>query len=494
MKNAALLVLALALSNGIGAAEIVASGNPIPDQFIVVLEQQQFSPPGLATANKRRQDIRDTADMIALDYRGKRQHVFSESLTGFSLNISRSRALELASDPRVAYVAEDGRVESTAGNFQFEPPSWGLDRLDQRPTPLDNSYSWHASESDTPVHVYVLDSGIRSSHDDFGGRVDTVNSFNAFNDGQGVDDCNGHGTHVAGIVGGTDHGVAKNVVLHPVRVLTCQGSGSVSAVIAGIDWLTGQVTQSGHPAVANLSLASGPSAVLDNAVRTSIATGVVYVVAAGNNADSACNYSPARVSEALTVGATNISDRRLASSNYGACVDIYAPGDAIVSTFNRSDSDTLTMSGTSMAAPHVAGTAALLLARAPFGTPAQIAEEIIAQANFFTEPNSETDTGLLVYSLIEIAADSPLASGGLEFAYSCNPRNKRCTFEASLPADQALVTRYYWDFGDGQTADHKRPIIRHGYRGTSGVVNVIVAVELSDGRSYLASQAIELPR
>lgn len=494
MKNVTLSLLALVASTTAFATSIQPASNPIPDQFIVVLEEAQFAPPGLATAAERRRNVRGTADVIASEYRGKRQYVFSESVTGFSVNMDRGRARKLASDPRVAYVVQDAWVESTAvHNEQQNPPSWGLDRLDQRSSLLDDTYGWYATEATSEVHVYVLDTGIRSTHVDFGGRVDTVNSFNAYADGNDVNDCNGHGTHVAGIAGGTQHGVAKNVVLHPVRVLTCSGAGSLSGVIAGIDWITTRVLESPHAAVANLSLSTGPSEVFDNAVRTSIAAGVVYVVAAGNNGDSACNYSPARVDEAITVGSTTIHDTRAASSNHGSCVDIFAPGVGIQSTFNRSDTDLLTMSGTSMAAPHVSGTAAALLAQAPNATPAEIAEEIGAQANSFFDEHGADGTSRLVYSLIEIAADSELASGGLEFTHECNPRNRRCVFEAILPENQDSVVRYFWDFGDGTYREHKRSTMRHGYRNTAGSVTVILAVELADGSSSMTSQAIELP-
>ncbi len=491
MKNLAIALLAIFASSGALAWNIHLARNPIPDQYIVVLEEDQFAPPGLATAEQRSRSVRRTADEIASGYRGRRQHVFSESLTGFSVIMRRGAARRLARDPRVAFIAEDAVVESTESIFQPNPPSWGLDRVDQRSETLDFSYAWYAPEPAVDVHVYVLDSGIRSTHTDFGGRVDTLNSFNAYNDGNDVNDCNGHGTHVAGIVGGQQHGVAKNAILHPVRVLSCSGSGSLSAVIAGIDWITTQVIQHQHPAVANMSLATSPSLVLDNAVRTSIEAGVTYVVAAGNNGNSACYYSPARVEEVLTVGATTVNDARAPDSNYGDCVDIYAPGSGISSTFNRSDSDTLTMSGTSMAAPHVAGTAALLLAQNPDTAPAELAEVIIGQASSFVDELGTDGISPLLYSLIEV--ESGPANGGLEFTYECSHRSRRCVFNASLPPESGTVERYYWDFGDGSSSDHHRPIARHGYRHQSGSVTVILAVELADGGSYMTSQVVDLP-
>lgn len=474
-----------------GPLQSAHNANTIPDQYIVVLEETQFAPPGLARAAERRREVSDTADLIATEYRGRRQHVFSESLTGFSVKMNSRRARKLASDPRVAFIVPDTWVASATESVQTDPPSWGLDRLDQRDSILDGAYGWYAAENGEDVHVYVLDTGIRSTHTDFGGRVDTVNSFNAYFDGNDVNDCNGHGTHVGGIIGGTQYGVAKNAILHPVRVLTCSGAGSLSAVIAGVDWITGQVLENQHPAVASMSLSSSPSTVLDDAIRTSIAAGVTYVVAAGNSNTSACSYSPARIDEVITVGATTMDDTRMPNSNYGDCVDIFAPGDRITSTFNRSDTDSASMSGTSMAAPHVAGTAALLLAQRPGASPAEVADAIIAQANSFTDEFGADGTSALVYSMIEV--DTGPVDGGLEFTDECSPRSRRCVFTASLPPESGTVARYYWDFGDGSTFDHKRPIARHGFRDESGSASVILAVELVGGGSYMVSQQVELP-
>ena len=491
MRTFIVALLALVASTSVSAGALRSAADIIPNQYIVVLEEAQFAPDSLSTRAMRRQNVSATADILSAQYAGKRQHVYSESMTGFSTRMSSRRARRLARDPRVALVVPDTRVSATASASQQTPPSWGLDRIDQRTALLDELYQWHSPETESEVHVYVLDTGIRSTHADFDGRVDTVNSFNAYADGNDVNDCNGHGTHVAGIAGGTQHGVAKNVVLHPVRVLTCSGAGSLSAVIAGVDWVTNQVMANPHPAVANMSISSSPSLVLDNAVRTSIAAGVTYVAAAGNNTNSACFYSPGRIDEVITVGATTMDDERMSSSNFGDCVDIYAPGTGITSTFNRDDTDSATMSGTSMAAPHVAGTAALLLAQMPEASPVAIADKIIAEASSFVDEFGADGTSPLAYSLIEV--DTGLADGGLVFDYECSPRSRRCVFDASLPAESGTVERYYWDFGDGATREHRRPTVRHGYRNMSGSVTVILAVELADGGSYMTSQVVELP-
>jgi len=493
MKTVTAILLALVATSSVQAAPMQSSNvtDAIPDQYIVVLEETQFAPSALTRSAERRRQVTDTADLIASEYRGKRRFVFSESLTGFSISISERRARQLEKDLRVARVIPDTLVFSTSENVQTLPPSWGLDRLDQRDPFLDDAYGWYAAENGEDVHVYVIDTGIRSTHIDFEGRVDTVNSFNAYLDGNDVNDCNGHGTHVGGIIGGAQHGVAKNAVLHPVRVLTCSGAGSLSAVIAGVDWITGQVLNAQHPAVASMSLESSPSLVLDSAIRTSIEAGVTYVVAAGNSTESACFHSPARIDEVITVGATAMDDTRMANSNFGPCVDIYAPGDGIISTFNRSDTDSVSMSGTSMAAPHVAGTAALLLAQRPEATPAEIAEEIMAHASSFSDEFGADGTSALVYSMIELY-NGP-ADGGLEFTSECSSRSRRCVFTANLPPENGTVARYYWDFGDGSTFEHRHPIARHGFRSETGSVTVILAVELVGGGSFMTSQEVELP-
>lgn len=487
------LFLSVLAANAALAGTFEPAAEPVQDRFIVVLEERQFPPPGLTTAEIHRNNVHDVAEGLAFEYRGRRGHVYSESLVGFSVEMTPRQARALSRDPRVAAVAEDGWVRAAAHATQLTPPSWGLDRIDQRDALLDGTYQWYAPAFGTEVHAYVLDSGIRATHEDFGGRVDTENAYSSVFDGRGVDDCNGHGTHVAGILGGEKHGVAKNVTLHPVRVLDCQGRGTLSMVIAGIDWLTQRMIESPHPAVANLSLQTSPSQILDNAVKASIASGVTYVVAAGNSADSACDYSPGRVPEALTVGAANASDQIIAISSRGECVDLYAPGESIVSSFNRDDTDTLTMSGTSMAAPHVAGAIANLLAQAPFGTPAQLGEALLADAGSLADPSIANGPSALLYSLIEVDPNSALGSGGLSFTDECNPKNYRCTFVATLGDGSREVTRYYWDFGDGSFRDHKRPTMRHGYRGMTGPVDVVLTVDLADGSSYTTGRTIVFP-
>jgi subtilisin family serine protease len=283
------------------------------------------------------------------------EHVYAFALRGFAAFMSEEDAIALSKDPDVAYVEEDSVMEAIA--TQTNPP-WGLDRIDERDLPRSGTYTYITTGSN--VNVYVIDTGIRRTHTQFGGRA--FHGFTAINDGGGSTDCNGHGTHVAGTVGGSTYGVAKSARLHAVRVLGCNGSGSTSGVIAGVDWVRANRVR---PAVANMSLGGGASTSLDTAVRNSIAAGVTYAIAAGNSNLNASSFSPARVTEAITVGSSTSSDARSSFSNFGSVVDIFAPGSSILSAWSTSDTATRTISGTSMATPHVAGVAARYLQSNP---------------------------------------------------------------------------------------------------------------------------------
>ena len=344
---------------------ILGAGTPgaIPGSYIVVLRDGPVA-----------------ASTLAARYGGKVEHVYSSALKGYAAAMSERDARRAAADPAVRYVVQNHRVQ--ASEVQPDPPSWGLDRVDQRHLPLDQTYTYSVSGAN--VNAYIIDTGIRASHHEFGGRVRP--GIDAVDNDNDPSDCMGHGTHVAGTVGGRTYGLAKNVTLWAVRVLNCKGSGTDAQVIAGVDWVTAHAVK---PAVANMSLGGEATPALDEAVQRSIASGVTYAIAAGNSRTDACTQSPARVPEALTVGATYLDDSRASFSNIGTCLDLFAPGVNITSAWIGNDDDEFTASGTSMAAPHVAGVAALYLSTHPDATPPQVAEALLGAAT----PGKVTDPG-----------------------------------------------------------------------------------------------------
>jgi len=356
---AAATVLALAVSGAAGAR----TTGPTWSTYIVTLRPAAGDSHAAAAAAAHR-------------FGGRVSYVYSNALSGFAITLPDVAAARLAADPHVQSIELDGIV--TADTTQAGA-TWGLDRVDQHTLPLSGNYSY--TDTGAGVTAYIIDTGIRFSHTEFGGRA--TSGYDAV-DGGSADDCNGHGTHVAGTVGGTTYGVAKDVQLVAVRVLDCNGSGTWSGVIAGIDWVTGN-HQPNQPAVANMSLGGGASSAVDAAVRNSIADGVAYAIAAGNGnrggkAQDACTTSPARVGEAMTVSATDSSDTKPRWANTGTCVDWFAPGVSITSSWNTSDTATNTISGTSMATPHTAGVAALYLETTPAATPQQVRDALAANA------------------------------------------------------------------------------------------------------------------
>ena len=322
------------------------------------------------------------------------EFTYETALRGFAVSLPAAASdafLDaMANNPNVERVEVDSIVSRQV--LTQTPAPWGLDRTDQRSLPLNGSFSWTANGAG--IRAFVIDTGILGSHTQFTGRL--APGYSAIADGRGTEDCNGHGTHVAGTIGGSASGIAKSVTLVPVRVLDCNGSGTLSGVVAGIDWVAANAPAR---SVMNLSLGGTASSTLDQAVEGAIARGVTAVIAAGNNAANACNYSPARVSSAITVAASTSSDQRASFSNFGACIDVFAPGDSIVSAWYTGSTSTATLSGTSMASPHVAGAVAQLLAIAVDPSPAAIAQILLGAATPNVIQNAGTDSpNRLVYA------------------------------------------------------------------------------------------------
>jgi subtilisin family serine protease len=423
----------LALSPAVHAQANPSSGSPksrakfrgaasaerrIPSQYIVVLRDDV-------------QDVDGEAQRLVNQFGGDRaeQHTYHRALKGFSVRMPEALARRMAADPRVLFVEED-QVMSI--NTTQTGATWGLDRIDQRDLPLNGTYVYTPTGSG--VRAYIIDTGILSTHTQFGGRV--TSGFTAINDGRGTTDCNGHGTHVSGTVGGSTYGVAKSVTLVPVRVLDCTGSGSTSGVIAGVDFVTSNHT-AGQPAVANMSLGGGVSSSLDTAVNNSINDGVTYAVAAGNENTNACNGSPSRVANAITVGSTTSTDARSSFSNFGTCVDIFAPGSSITSAWYTSTTATNTISGTSMATPHVAGVAALYLQGNPGASAATVWAAIRDSATLNHVSNAGTGSpNRLLYSLLTTAPPPPPPPGGSQLLL--NPGFE--SGNVSWTADSGVIT------------------------------------------------------
>ncbi|MEU6643334.1 S8 family peptidase [Saccharomonospora sp. NPDC046836] len=374
------------VATGAGAAAAAPMGtilsantaDAVDGSYLVVLEQDSL----LGT-------VAALAGELAGDYGASVTRTFGSALHGFSIQATEAEARRLAANSDVAYVVQNQRVRASDGaTAQQAPPSWGLDRIDQRDLPLDETYT--ATTNAENVTAYVIDTGVAADHPTFGGRVSGGVDF--IDNDSDPDDENGHGTHVAGTIGGEEYGVAKGVQIVPVRVLDADGSGTTEQVVAGIDWVAQNAS---GPSVANMSLGGPADPVLDEAVRGAIAAGVTFGIAAGNEAQDAGGTSPARVTEAITVAASDEKDAEAGFSNYGTVVDLYAPGVDITSAWH--DGGENTISGTSMATPHVVGAAALYLSANPEATPADVESALVAAAtpDKITNPSAGTPNRLL---------------------------------------------------------------------------------------------------
>ncbi|WP_335914938.1 S8 family serine peptidase [Shewanella algae] len=366
----------------------------IKDQYIVV-----FNTPAVINLNDPNGVSAYASSMgarLANEHGIEVRQNFGNSLNGVLVKANAAQIQSLLKDPNIKYVEQDQRMSiepmvEAAGDQGGA--TWGLDRIDQRDLPLNSNY--HYDYDGSGVTAFVIDTGVRNTHNEFGGRASSGYDF--IDNDNDSSDCNGHGTHVAGTIGGSTYGVAKNVNIVGVRVLNCSGSGTNSGVISGINWVKNNAQ---GPSVANMSLGGGASQALDDAVNAAVAAGISFVVAAGNDNSNACNYSPARAANAVTVGSTTSTDSRSSFSNYGTCLDIYAPGSSITSAWYNSNSATNTISGTSMASPHVAGVAALYLAENPALSPTQLTNLLVSRASSGKVGDAKTGSpNKLLYSL-----------------------------------------------------------------------------------------------
>jgi subtilisin family serine protease len=459
------------------------TGQLLADQYIVELSPEALSLLGVSSVAGVAQTL------LAGVGGGEVLHVYEHALSGFAVRMTALQADLLSRMPGVLRVEQDQLMRAVATQNNA---TWGLDRVDQRVLPLDGRYTYPDSAG-VGVNVYIIDTGLRGSHVEFTGRVGVGRNFapnsgsllGGSTDPANTTDCNGHGTHVAGTASGTVYGVAKRSTTYPVRVLGCDGSGSNSGVIAGVDWVAANHLK---PAVANMSISGGNSTVLDNAVRAAISRGVTFVVAAGNSNANACTGSPNRVAEALTIGSTTNTDARSSFSNFGSCVDLFAPGSNITSAWFQNDTQIRTISGTSMAAPHVAGAAALVLTKQPTLTPDEVAAVLLADATAGVLSGIGTGSpNLLLYvdpSDNGEPIDRPPTAA---FTVSCTLLS--CDFDASGSSDDVGIASYAWTFGDG--ASGSGVITSHNYLA-KGSYTVTLTVTDTAGQSSSLSQAVSV--
>lgn len=458
--------------NATAAKSVGQQSTRIPDQYIVTFANDVHDAAGLAK-------------QLVAQSNGTLGFTYETAVKGFSARLSPEAVSALERNPNIESIEPDETVEAAGTQ---SPAPWWLDRIDQRTATLDNAYSW--SNPGTGVTIYIIDSGIHISHQDFEGRA--TYGYDFVSNSTTADDCNGHGTHVAGLAGGKLYGAAKGATLTAVRVLDCSGSGSASAVIAGLDWVARNHVS---PSVANLSISGAYSSTLNQAVANTIAAGVTMTVAAGDGGSDACQYSPASASGAITVGAmitdTGV-DAMMSFSNYGTCVDLFAPGYQIISDWYSSTTAISMITGTSPSAPMAAGAAASYLGANPSASPSQVSSALVnaATTGVLLGLGTGSPNRLLYTGDASAPAPPPSDTGSTgstpppnsapvaSFAASCSKGN--CSFDASASTDDAGIVNYAWDFGDGTTSSSATPMTSHVYTA-KGSYTVVVTLTVTDG-------------
>ena len=444
-----------------------AAANAVSGQYIVVFKDDAHVPPGLA----RR---------LVDQHGGELEHEYTAALHGFAARLPAQALDGIRRNPHVALIEQDLVLQAEA--FVQPHPTWNLDRIDQREFPLDKAYTY--THTGAGVTAYIIDTGIRFDHQEFDGRA--AHGFDVFNDGMDGDDCRGHGTHVAGIVGGTVWGIAKEVSLVSVRVLDCHGTGTVSGAIAGIDWVA---KNRQLPAVANMSFGAALSESLNRATRNLIQSGVQVAIAAGNSDSDACNISPASTREAVTVGNAGTSTRndRQPSSNWGDCVDLFAPGVGILAASHGDSTSGVYRGGTSMSAPHAAGVMALWLHENPALTPTELHGMVVSNATQNVVGDAKSANAHMLFGLWD-AASLPGTPPTASFSASCS--GLTCSFDASASTGgSANLASYDWTFGDGATGSGVTPSRTYA---AGGSYTVTLTVTNTDGATRQVAKTVSV--